>query len=199
VLDVPQKTLLLLLVVAGLACCIAMAMPQVHLVAYCADLGYGPARGAQMLSIMLAMGVVSRLLSGFVADRIGGLRTLMIGSFLQGVALFLYVFFDGLASLFVISALFGLFQGGIVPMYAVIVREFFPASKAGATLGIVVMATLVGMALGGLMSGFIFDLTGSYRLAFVHGIAWNLVNLAICAFLISRQRGPEPRRQPAPA
>jgi MFS family permease len=152
-----------------------------------------------MLSIMLAMGVVSRLLSGFVADRIGGLRTLMIGSFLQGVALFLYVFFDGLASLFVISALFGLFQGGIVPMYAVIVREFFPASKAGATLGIVVMATLVGMALGGLMSGFIFDLTGSYRLAFVHGIAWNLVNLAICAFLISRQRGPEPRRQPAPA
>ena len=199
VLDVPQKTLLLLLVVAGLACCIAMAMPQVHLVAYCADLGYGPARGAQMLSIMLAMGVVSRLLSGFVADRIGGLRTLMIGSFLQGVALFLYVFFDGLASLFVISALFGLFQGGIVPMYAVIVREFFPASKAGATLGIVVMATLVGMALGGLMSGFIFDLTGSYRLAFVHGIAWNLVNLAICAFLISRQRGPEPRPQPAPA
>jgi MFS family permease len=152
-----------------------------------------------MLSIMLAMGVVSRLLSGFVADRIGGLRTLMIGSFLQGVALFLYVFFDGLASLFVISALFGLFQGGIVPMYAVIVREFFPASKAGATLGIVVMATLVGMALGGLMSGFIFDLTGSYRLAFVHGIAWNLVNLAICAFLISRQRGPEPRPQPAPA
>lgn len=198
-LDVPQNRLLFLLVVAGLACCIAMAMPQVHLVAYCADLGYGPARGAQMLSIMLAMGVVSRLLSGFVADRIGGLRTLMIGSFLQGVALFLYVFFDGLASLFIISALFGLFQGGIVPMYALIVREFFPASKAGATLGVVVMATLVGMALGGLMSGFIFDLTGSYRLAFVHGIAWNLVNLAICAFLISRQRGSEPRRQPAPA
>ncbi len=188
-LDLPQNTLLLLLVVAGVACCVAMAMPQVHLVAYCADLGFGPARGAQMLSIMLAMGVVSRLVSGFVADRIGGLHTLMIGSFLQGVALFLYVFFDGLSSLFVISALFGLFQGGIVPMYAVIVREFFPASKAGATLGIVMMATLVGMALGGWISGFIFDLTGSYGLAFVHGIAWNLVNLAICAFLLWRQRG----------
>ena len=195
-LDVPQNTLLMLLVVAGIACCVAMAMPQVHIVAYCADLGYGPAQGAQMLSLMLAMGVVSRLVSGLVADRIGGLRTLLIGSFLQGVALFLYVFFDGLASLYVISALFGLFQGGIVPMYAVIVREFFPAAKAGATLGIVVMATLVGMAIGGWMSGFIFDLTGSYRLAFVHGLAWNLVNLSICVFLIWRQR---PTPAPAPA
>ena len=189
-LDVPQNTLLALLVVAGVACCVAMAMPQVHIVAYCADLGYGPARGAEMLSLMLGMGVISRLVSGVVADRIGGLRTLMIGSFLQGVALFLYALFDGLASLYVISALFGLFQGGIVPMYAVIVREFFPASKAGGTLGIVVMATLGGMALGGWISGFIFDLTGSYRLAFVHGLAWNLVNLSICAFLIWRQQGP---------
>ncbi len=195
-LDVPQNTLLMLLVVAGVACCVAMAMPQVHIVAYCADLGYGPAQGAQMLSLMLAMGVISRLASGLIADRIGGLRTLLIGSFLQGVALFLYVFFDGLASLYVISALFGLFQGGIVPMYAVIVREFFPAAKAGATLGIVVMATLVGMAIGGWMSGFIFDLTGSYRLAFVHGLAWNLVNLSICVFLIWRQR---PTPAPAPA
>jgi len=194
-LDVPQNTLLALLVVAGVACCVAMAMPQVHIVAYCADLGYGPARGAEMLSLMLGMGVISRLVSGVVADRIGGLRTLMIGSFLQGVALFLYALFDGLASLYVISALFGLFQGGIVPMYAVIVREFFPASKAGGTLGIVVMATLGGMALGGWISGFIFDLTGSYRLAFVHGLAWNLVNLSICAFLIWRQQGP--RTKPA--
>ena len=194
-LDVPQNTLLALLVVAGVSCCVAMAMPQVHIVAYCADLGYGPARGAEMLSLMLAMGVISRLASGLVADRIGGLRTLMIGSFLQGVALFLYAMFDGLASLYVISALFGLFQGGIVPMYAVIVREFFPASKAGGTLGIVVMATLGGMALGGWISGFIFDLTGSYRLAFVHGLAWNLVNLSICAFLIWRQQGP--RTKPA--
>jgi predicted MFS family arabinose efflux permease len=198
-LDVPQNTLLALLVVAGVACCVAMAMPQVHIVAYCADLGYGPARGAEMLSLMLGMGVISRLVSGLVADRIGGLRTLMIGSFLQGVALFLYVFFDGLASLYIISAMFGLFQGGIVPMYAVIVREFFPASKAGGTLGIVVMATLVGMALGGWLSGFIFDLTGSYTLAFVNGLAWNLVNLAICAFLIWRQGRTRRDAAPAPA
>jgi MFS family permease len=182
-----QNALLALLVVAGVACCVAMAMPQVHLVAYCADLGYGPARGAEMLSLMLGFGIVSRLVSGLVADRIGGLRTLMIGSFLQGAALCLYAVFDGLASLYLISALFGLFQGGIVPMYAVIVREFFPASKAGGTLGIIIMATLVGMALGGWMSGWVYDLTGSYQMAFLNGLAWNLVNLAVCAFLIWKQ------------
>ena len=186
--------LLALLLAAGVACCVAMAMPQAHLVAYCAELGYGPARGAQMLSLMLAFGVVSRLISGIVADRIGGLPTLLLGSSLQGVALFLYAMFDGLASLYVISALFGLFQGGIVPMYAVIVREFFPAEKAGSAIGLVVMATLVGMAFGGWVSGAIFDLTGSYQLAFVHGLAWNLLNIAICVFLLWRQGRRAPRR-----
>ena len=186
--------LLALLLAAGVACCVAMAMPQAHLVAYCAELGYGPARGAQMLSLMLAFGVVSRLISGIVADRIGGLPTLLLGSSLQGVALFLYAMFDGLASLYVISALFGLFQGGIVPMYAVIVREFFPAEKAGNAIGLVVMATLVGMAFGGWVSGAILDLTGSYQLAFVHGLAWNLLNIAICVFLLWRQGRRAPRR-----
>lgn len=185
--------LLALLLAAGVACCVAMAMPQAHLVAYCAELGYGPARGAQMLSLMLAFGVVSRLISGIVADRIGGLPTLLLGSSLQGVALFLYAMFDGLASLYVISALFGLFQGGIVPMYAVIVREFFPAEKAGSAIGLVVMATLVGMAFGGWVSGAIFDLTGSYQLAFVHGLAWNLLNIAICVFLLWRRGRRAPR------
>ncbi|MDB5572163.1 MAG: major facilitator superfamily protein [Hyphomicrobiales bacterium] len=191
-MDLSQNALLALLVVAGVSCCVAMAMPQVHLVAYCADLGYGPARGAQMLSLMLGFGIVSRLISGFVADRIGGLRTLLAGSFLQGAALFLYVFFDGLTSLYVISALFGLFQGGIVPMYAVIVREFFPAAKAGGVLGVVVMATLVGMALGGWMAGLAFDLTGAYRMAFLNGLAWNLLNVGVCVFLLWRQGGRRP-------
>jgi MFS family permease len=186
-----QRALLILLAAAGFSCCVAMSMPQVHLVAYCADLGYGPARGAQMLSLMLGLGVVSRLVSGLVADRIGGLRTLLLGSTLQGAALFLYALFDGLASLFVISALFGLFQGGIVPMYGVIVRESFPAAKAAGTLGIVIMATLVGMAAGGWMSGAVYDLTGSYRLAFLNGLAWNLVNMGLCALLIWRRRGPD--------
>ena len=173
-----------LLCIAGVACCVAMSMPQVHIVAYCGDLGYGAARGAQMLSLMLACGIVSRLISGAVCDRIGGLRTLLLGSILQGIALLLFLPYKGLVSLYVVSGLFGLFQGGIVPSYAIIVREYFPPQEAGTRLGIVLMATLVGMALGGWMSGAIFDLTGSYRAAFVNGVLWNLLNLSIAAFLL---------------
>jgi MFS family permease len=177
-----------LLVVAGLACCVAMSMPQVHIVAYCGDLGYGVARGAQMLSLMLGFGIVSRIASGFIADRIGGLATLLLGAALQGAALLLYLSFNGLASLYVISALFGLFQGGIVPMYTIIVREYFPAEEAGTRVGIVLMATLLGMALGGWMSGAIFDLTGSYRSAFANGMLWNLLNVSIALWLLLRAR-----------
>ncbi len=180
-----------LLCVAGVACCVAMAMPQVHIVAYCGDLGYGAARGAQMLSLMLGMGIVSRLVSGLVCDRIGGLRTLLLGSALQGLALLLFVPFDGLVSLYVISALFGLFQGGIVPSYAIIVREHFTPAEAGARVGAVLMCTLLGMALGGWMSGKVFDLTGSYHAAFFNGVAWNALNLSIAALLWWRvARGP---------
>jgi MFS family permease len=175
-----------LLCVAGAACCVAMAMPQVHIVAYCGDLGYGVARGAEMLAIMLGFGIASRLISGAICDRIGGLRTLLLGSALQGVALLLFLPFDGLVSLYVISALFGLFQGGIVPSYAIIVREHFPASEAGTRVGAIIMCTMLGMALGGWMSGKIFDLTGSYNAAFANGVAWNLLNLAIAIFLLRR-------------
>ena len=174
------------LCLAGLSCCVAMAMPQVHIVAYCGDLGYGVARGAEMLSLMLGFGMVSRIASGFVADRIGGVATLLLSSALQGVALFLYLLFDGLASLYVISALFGLFQGGIVPMYAIIVREYFSPQEAGTRLGLVLMATLFGMAFGGWMSGVIFDLTGSYQVAFANGLMWNLVNVLIALWLLMR-------------
>ena len=178
------NALMALLALAGVGCCVAMAMPQVHIVAYCGDLGYGPARGAEMLSLMLGFGVVSRVASGFIADRLGGLRTLLLGSTLQMVALLLYLGFNGLTSLFVISALFGLFQGGIVPSYAIIVREYFPAEEAGTRFGVVIMATLFGMALGGWMSGAIFDLAGSYRAAFANGVLWNGLNLAIVLLLL---------------
>jgi len=177
-----------LLCIAGVACCVAMSMPQVHLVAYCGDLGYGPARGAEMLSLMLGCGIVSRIASGFIADRIGGVRTLLIGSVLQGIALLLYLMFDGLLSLYIISALFGLFQGGIVPSYAIIVREYFPAREAGTRVGLVMLATLVGMALGGWLSGAIFDFTGSYQVAFLNGIGWNLMNVSIMTWLLMRSR-----------
>ena len=178
-----------LLCVAGVACCVAMAMPQVHIVAYCTDLGFGAARGAQMLSLMLACGIVSRLVSGAICDRIGGLRTLLLGSALQCVALLLFLPFDGLVPLFVVSAMFGLFQGGLVPSYAIIVREHFPPAEAGARVGTVLMCTLLGMALGGWMSGKVFDLTGSYHAAFINGIAWNLLNMSIAAMLLWRVRG----------
>jgi MFS family permease len=184
-------TLQVLLCIAGVACCVAMSMPQVHIVAYCGDLGYGVARGAEMLSLMLGFGIISRVASGFIADHIGGVRTLLLGSVLQGVALFLYLFFDGMVSLYIISALFGLFQGGIVPSYAMIVREYFPAREAGTRVGLVLMATLLGMALGGWMSGAIFDVAGSYRAAFLNGLAFNLVNVMIMLWLLARsRRGP---------
>ena len=193
-LGLTPNALLALLSVAGLACCVAMSMPQVHIVAYCGDLGYGAARGAEMLAVMLGFGIVSRLASGWICDRIGGLRTLLLGSALQGIALVLFLPFDGLASLYIVSALFGLFQGGLVPSYAIIVREYFKPGEAGARLGVVLMATLLGMAAGGWVSGAIFDLTGSYRAAFVNGIAWNLLNMTIAFWLLLRaQRANEMR------
>jgi MFS family permease len=168
-----------------------MAMPQVHLVAYCGDLGYGPARGAEMLALMLALGIISRIASGYIADRIGGVGTMLLGSVLQAVALALYMFFDGLASLFLISALFGLFQGGIVPSYAIIIREYFPPQEAAMRVGIVMAISVVGMALGGWAAGFIFDLTASYRAAFAGGFVANLFNLAIAVWLLLRLSKPK--------
>ncbi len=183
------RGLALLLGLAGIGCCVAMSMPQVHIVAYSVDLGYGPQVGAQMLSLMLMGGVVSRLFSGLLADRLGGLVTLLIGSGLQTTALFLFLPFSGQNSLYLVSLIFGLSQGGIVPSYAVIVREYLPAREAGARVGLVMMATIMGMALGGWMSGWIYDLTGSYRMAFVNGIGWNLMNLSILFFILIKSRG----------
>jgi MFS family permease len=185
-LGISSNALMILLFIAGIACCVAMSMPQVHIVAYCGDLGYGPARGAEMLSLMLGFGLISRITGGYFADRIGGVATLLVSSALQGFALFLYLFFDGLFSLYVISALFGLFQGSIVPMYAIVVREYFAPGEAGTRLGVVLLATLGGMALGGWMSGLIFDLTGSYQAAFLNGLGWNLINVSIVGWLLFR-------------
>jgi MFS family permease len=175
------------LAVAGVGCCVAMSMPQVHIVAYCVDLGYGTSRGANMLSIMTACGIVSRISSGWIADRIGGIKTLLLGSTLQAIALFGYLVSDSLTSLYLVSALFGLFQGGIVPSYGIIVREYFPPKEAGARMGVAISATIIGMALGGWMGGVLFDATGSYHAAFVNGIAWNALNGAVMWWLLLRQ------------
>ncbi|WP_436015766.1 MFS transporter [Rhizobium sp. LjRoot254] len=183
-LGLSPNALQAILVVAGFACCMAMSMPQVHIVAYCGDLGYGVAVGTQIIALMLGLGVVSRLASGAVADRIGAGPMLILGSSMQAAALLLYLFFNSQSSLYVISGLFGLFQGGIVPMYAVIIRKYLPPREAGIRISLVLMATVLGMACGGLAAGYIFDATGSYRLAFLHGFLWNCVNLALVSWLI---------------
>ncbi|WP_433990056.1 L-lactate transporter (plasmid) [Pseudoseohaeicola sp. NH-UV-7] len=182
------RTLQYLLGLAGIGCCVAMSMPQVHIVSYCVGLGYGPVVGAEMLSLMLLGGVVSRVLSGVLADKVGGVITLLVGSTLQCIALFLYLPYDGLVPLYVISLIFGLSQGGIVPSYALIVREYMPAKEAGARVGFVMMMTILGMALGGWMSGWIYDMTGSYQAAFLNGIVWNLMNMGIMVMLLLRGR-----------
>jgi MFS family permease len=187
-LALSTNTLTALLCVASISCCVAMAMPQVHIVAYCGDLGYGVARGAEMLSLMMAFGVVSRIGSGYLADRIGGIRTLLIGSVAQGLALLFYLYFDGLTSLYLISAMFGLFQGGIVPSYAIIVRESMPAREAATRVGVVILASVVGMSFGGWVSGVIFDASGSYAAAFLNGLLWNALNITIMVALLIRAR-----------
>ncbi len=188
-LGMSRNTLQTLIIIAGITCCVAMAMPQVHIVAYCGDLGYGTARGAEMLCIMLGLGILSRLASGVLADYIGGIGTLIVGSVLQTIALMFYLPFDGLVSLYLVSALFGLAQGGIVPSYALIARQYFPAREAGMRVSLGLTATVVGMALGGWMSGQIFDLTGSYQAAFLNGIAFNVVNMSVALWLLKKQFG----------
>jgi MFS family permease len=188
-LNLSANTLTVLLSIASISCCVAMAMPQVHIVAYCGDLGYGIASGAEMLSMMMGFGIISRIGSGFLADRIGGIRTLLIGSIAQGFALLFYLFFDSLTSLYMISAMFGLFQGGIVPSYAIIVRETMPAREAATRVGIVIFASVFGMSFGGWVSGVIFDATGSYAAAFANGLAWNVLNMSIVVGLLIRARG----------
>ena len=186
--SISPKALTILLSIAGIGCCVAMSMPQVHIVAFCIDLGFGPAVGAEMLSLMLIGGIISRLINGLLADKLGGVYTLLIGSTLQCIALFLYLPFDGLVSLYIVSLVFGLSQGGIVPSYAIIIREYLPGVDAGTRVGFVMMCTIMGMAIGGWMSGWIYDLTGSYAAAFWNGIVWNFLNIAIVLFLITRNR-----------
>lgn len=192
------RQLQVMLSFAGIGCCVAMSMPQVHIVALCVDYGFGATVGAEMLSLMLLGGVVSRLISGTLADRFGGIPTLLIGSTLQAIALFLYLPAGGLVSLYVVSMIFGLSQGGIVPSYAIIVREYMPTKEAGARVGFVMMMTILGMALGGWLSGWIYDVTGSYQWAFVNGIVWNGMNIGIMILILFRsQRGGTLRAAPA--
>ena len=191
---VSPRTLQALLALAGIGCCVAMAMPQVHIVALCIDRGYGAQSGAQMLSLMLLGGVASRLAFGAFVDRFGGLMTLFAGGTLQMLTLCLFLLDGGLTTLYLSALIFGLSQGGIVPSYAIIVREYMAPQEAGKRVGLVIGATILGMALGGWMAGWIYDTSGSYRLAVWNGIAWNVLNISIALILLTRIG---PRRAPA--
>ena len=182
----PPRTLQLLLMVAGVGCCVAMSMPQVHIVALCIDRGFGAVAGAEMLSLMLAGGVVSRLTFGVLADRMGGLKTLLLGAVLQCIALCLFLIEGGLTSLYIVSLIFGLSQGGIVPSYAIIVREYMPPREAGKRVGFVMASTIIGMALGGWLSGWLYDQSGDYALAIWNGIGWNLITIVIALMILVR-------------
>jgi MFS family permease len=183
---IQPRTLQILLAIAGIGCCTAMSMPQVHIVALCIDRGFGPQAGAEMLSLMLAGGVVSRLAFGALADRLGGLAVLAIGGTLQMLALSLFLIQGDMTSLYLISLVFGLSQGGIVPAYAIIVREYMPPLEAGRRVGVVIGATIVGMAFGGWVTGWLYDLTGNYSAAIWNGLAWNLLNVGIALGLLAR-------------
>lgn len=192
------RALQYLLMLAGTGCCVAMSMPQVHIVALCIDRGFSAVAGAEMLSLMLFGGVFSRLGFGMLADRLGGLKTLLIGAMLQCLALCLFVIQGDMASLYLISFVFGLSQGGIVPSYAIIVREFMPPREAGRRVGLVMSATIIGMAFGGWFSGWLYDLSGSYALAVWNGVGWNLMNIAIVLLILLRM-GPKAPAQTAHA
>lgn len=178
------------LAAAGVSCCVAMAIPQIHLVALCQDLGFTVSQGSELLSMMLVGGIVSRLVCGAIIDIVGPVSILLVGSLLQMLALALYIPADGLASLQVVSIVFGLAQGGILPSYPMIVREYLPARSAGAIIGFITASTIFGMAFGGWLSGWIYDQTGSYFVAFLNGIGWNAVNLILIGLLALRMRIP---------
>ena len=183
-----------LICAAGVGCCIAMAMPQVHIVPYVLDLGHPAARGAEMLGLMLGFGVISRVGSGWLSDRIGGLKTLLIGSGLQTVVLIAFLGSESLAWLYGVSIAFGLSQGGIVPSYAIILRTFFPVAEAGWRIGLALFFTIGGMAVGGWIAGALYDLTGSYTASFINAIAFNIFNLIIAQALLRRAKRPQPIR-----
>ncbi|MDK2755005.1 MAG: MFS transporter [Gammaproteobacteria bacterium] len=184
--SISAGTLQSLICLAGFGCCVAMAMPQIHIVPYVMDLGHPAIRGAEMLGLMLGFGVISRVGSGWLSDRIGGLATLLLGSALQLAVLIAFLTGNSLVFLYGISIAFGLSQGGIVPSYTIILRAFFPPKQAGWRISTSFLFTVAGMAFGGWIAGVLYDLTGSYTVSFLNAIGFNILNLWIAASLIKK-------------
>lgn len=186
-------TILAMLSVAVIGCCVAMSLPLAHIVAHTSDLGHPVARGAEMLSLMLLASTFARIFGvGFLSERYGGLGALFIFSATQAATLSLYLIVDGLAGLYLLSIAFGLGYAGVIPCYAIAIREHLPAMRAGQYTAIVILFGAIGMAAGSALGGAVFDLTGSYGPAFVIGVVFNHLNLIVIGWLIHRMR-----RQPA--
>ena len=177
---------------AGFLCCVPMAMPQGHLVAFCSDVGIPTSQGAVMLSVLLGCAFVSRQFWGYLADRIGGLRTIFAGSVCQITAMIGFLLTQSEAGLFAVSAWFGLGFSGIIPAYVLAVRELFPASEASWRVPSVLLFSGSGMAFGGWLAGAIYDAVGFYAVAFAVGIVFNFAHLVVVGTLVSRQRRSTP-------
>jgi MFS family permease len=163
-----------------------MALPLQHLVAFCSDLGYAQARGTEMLTLLLITAFLSRWIWGRMSDRIGGLRTILVGSLAQAAFLACYLFVDNLYALYAVSAAFGLGFGGLIPAYVLTVRDLFPASEAGWRIGTVLFFGLVGMAVGAWMGGALYDWFAYYKPSFALGVAFNALNLVLIGGLVVR-------------
>jgi MFS family permease len=191
-LGLPANLVQTLLSVAGFLCCVPMAMPAAHLVAFCTDLGIPAAHGAAMLSVLLGSAFVSRLFWGWLADRIGGLGTLLAGSACQALAIAAFTATQDEVGLFAISAAYGLGFSGIVPAYVLAVRELFPSAEASWRVPTLLFISMSGMAFGGWFAGALYDHFGFYAPAFAAGAVFNVANLAVIGFLVTRQ-AREPR------
>jgi predicted MFS family arabinose efflux permease len=182
------NALMALLMIAVFCCCIPMSIPMQHVVAFCGDLGFAPRHGAAMLSVLLGSAFLSRMGWGWLADRAGGLQTLLWSSLAQAVALSGFLATRNEVALFAVSAAFGLGFSGLLPAYVITVREYFPAREANWRVPTVLFAGFLGMAGGGWGAGLLFDHFGYYTPAFAAGIGFNLINLTVLLSLVSRQR-----------
>ena len=193
VLGLAPNLVLGLMSLAIFLCCVAMALPMAHLVSFCTDLGFSPAHGAAMLSVLLASAFVSRQMWGWIADRVGGLRSVLVGSACQAATLALFLATQDEVGLFAVSAAFGVGFAGLVPAYVLAIRELFAASEAAWRVPVLVFSGLAGMASGAWMGGAIYDAMGSYAPAFAAGVGANLLNLVVVGFLVTRRRFDAPR------
>jgi predicted MFS family arabinose efflux permease len=188
VLGWPPNAVFAMICCAAVLCCIPMAMPQGHLVAFCSDLGISRSVGALMLSVLLGTAFLSRQVWGAISDRIGGLNTVLIGSAWQAVSLTALLLTQNEIGLFAVTAAFGLGFSGIIPAYVLAARELFPPSEASWRIPTLLLFSGGGMGAGSWIAGLLYDHFGYYAPAFASGIGANVLNLLVVCVLVGRQR-----------